>query len=257
MLRLLTLVTDVSIFSVNIVTMLGLGLAIDYALFVVSRFREELAKRPGTGRADVAVAIERTMGSAGRTVLFSGVTVAVALASLLFFPQTFLRSMGFGGMAAVLVAMVGALTVLPALLAVLGHRVDSLRVPAPWTSIRTQAWPCLVSRTPASLGRAALVRPAAVRDRVEQRLLMLPAGRRRTVVPCTPPPPLRTEAADPDRSAACSGTCGRPGPSGRVRASRHFGTTRCAGPAGTRDDRRDRGHRHGRTRARPAPGRPW
>ena len=125
MLRLLTLVTDVSIFSVNIVTMLGLGLAIDYALFVVSRFREE-RRAPG---ATTESALARTMATAGRTVAFSGVTVAVALASLLFFPQTFLRSMGFGGMAAVLVAMVGALTVLPALLAVLGHRVDSLRVP--------------------------------------------------------------------------------------------------------------------------------
>jgi uncharacterized membrane protein YdfJ with MMPL/SSD domain len=125
MLRLLTLVTDVSIFSVNIVTMLGLGLAIDYALFVVSRFREE-RRAPAVTTEDALV---RTMATAGRTVAFSGVTVAVALASLLFFPQTFLRSMGFGGMAAVLVAMVGALTVLPALLAVLGHRVDSLRVP--------------------------------------------------------------------------------------------------------------------------------
>ena len=125
MLRLLTLVTDVSVFAVNIVTMLGLGLAIDYALFVVSRFREE-RRLPG---ATTESALARTMATAGRTVAFSGVTVAVALASLLFFPQTFLRSMGFGGMAAVLVAMVGALTVLPALLAVLGHRVDSLRVP--------------------------------------------------------------------------------------------------------------------------------
>jgi uncharacterized membrane protein YdfJ with MMPL/SSD domain len=124
MLRLLTLVTDVSVFSINIVTMLGLGLAIDYALFVVSRFREELRTGKTTEQALV-----RTMATAGRTVAFSGVTVAISLASLLFFPQVFLRSMGFGGMAAVLVAMTGALTVLPALLAVLGHRVDSLRVP--------------------------------------------------------------------------------------------------------------------------------
>ncbi len=125
MLRLLTLVTEVSIFSVNIVTMLGLGLAIDYSLFVVSRFREE-RRVPG---ATTESALVRTMATAGRTVAFSGVTVAIALASLLLFPQVFLRSMGFGGMAAVLVAMLGALTVLPALLAVLGHRVDSLRVP--------------------------------------------------------------------------------------------------------------------------------
>src|SRR5687768_1908546 len=125
LLRLLSLVTDVSVFSINIVTMLGLGLAIDYALFVVSRFREEMA-RPGATTEDALV---RTMSTAGRTVAFSGITVAIALASLLLFPQVFLRSMGFGGMAAVLVAMVGALTVLPALLAMLGHRVDSLRIP--------------------------------------------------------------------------------------------------------------------------------
>jgi trehalose monomycolate/heme transporter len=123
MLRLLTLTTDVSVFSINIVTMLGLGLAIDYALFVVSRFREEL----GSG-ASTEDALVRTMTTAGRTVAFSGLTVAISLASLLLFPQVFLRSMGFGGVAAVLVAMVGALTVLPALLAVLGHRVNSLRI---------------------------------------------------------------------------------------------------------------------------------
>jgi trehalose monomycolate/heme transporter len=136
MLRLLTLTTDVSIFSINIVTMLGLGLAIDYALFVVSRFREELR-----GGATTEDALVRTMSTAGRTVAFSGLTVAISLASLLLFPQVFLRSMGFGGMAAVLVAMVGALTVLPALLAVLGHRVDSLRLRVPRRLRRTASRP--------------------------------------------------------------------------------------------------------------------
>ena len=125
-LRLLTLVTEVSIFSINLVTMLGLGLAIDYALFIVSRFREELA-----AGSPVEQALRRTMATAGRTIAFSGLTVAIALAALLLFPQGFLRSMGFGGIAAVLVAMVGALTVLPALLAVLGPRVDALRIPLP------------------------------------------------------------------------------------------------------------------------------
>jgi trehalose monomycolate/heme transporter len=124
LLRLLTLATDVSVFSINIITLLGLGLAIDYALFVVSRFREELV----AGRS-VDDAVARTLATAGRTVAFSGLTIAAALASLLLFPQNFLRSMGFGGMAAVLVAMTTALTVLPATLAVLGHRVDSGRVP--------------------------------------------------------------------------------------------------------------------------------
>ena len=124
LLRLFTTMTDVSIFAINVITLLGVGLAIDYALFVVSRFREELAAGRSTPDA-VAV----TMATAGRTVMFSGLTVAVSLASLLLFPQVFLRSMGFGGMAAVLVAMVTALTVLPALLAALGPKVDAGRMP--------------------------------------------------------------------------------------------------------------------------------
>jgi RND superfamily putative drug exporter len=130
LLRIGTLFGDVSVYAINIVTMLGLGLAIDYALFVVSRFREEL-RRLGNDREHVNEALARTMATAGRTVAFSGVTVAVSLAALLFFPQNFLRSMGFGGIAAVLVAMVAALTVLPALLAVMGPRVDALRLRLP------------------------------------------------------------------------------------------------------------------------------
>ncbi|WP_242454415.1 MMPL family transporter [Bailinhaonella thermotolerans] len=123
LLRGLTMVTDVSVFAINVVTMLGLGLAIDYSLFVVSRFREEL--RAG---ADVEKAVVVTMRTAGRTVAFSGLTVATSLCGLLFFPQMFLRSIGVGGAAVVVVAMLTALLVLPALLAVLGHRVDALRV---------------------------------------------------------------------------------------------------------------------------------
>jgi trehalose monomycolate/heme transporter len=122
-LRLLTLATPVSIYSINITTILGLGLAIDYGLFVVSRFREELRK---TGSTEYALA--RTMATAGRTVAVSGVTVSVALAGLMLFPEVFLRSMGYGGVATVVVDMVAALTVLPALLAVLGPRVNALRV---------------------------------------------------------------------------------------------------------------------------------
>jgi RND superfamily putative drug exporter len=122
-LRLLTLVTDVSIYSVNITTILGLGLAIDYGLFMVSRFREELHRQDTT-----ADAVAATVATAGRTVAVSGVTVAVALASLMLFPEMFLRSMGYGGVATVLVDMLAALTVLPALLAVLGPRVNALRV---------------------------------------------------------------------------------------------------------------------------------
>lgn len=122
--RILNTVTDVSVFAVNVITLIGLGLAIDYALFVVSRFREELA-----AGHDVPEAVRRTMTTAGRTVFVSGLTVALALASLLIFPQVFMRSIGFGGTFAVLVAMLAALTVLPALLAVLGPRINALRVP--------------------------------------------------------------------------------------------------------------------------------
>jgi len=127
--RVITTVTDVSVFSINVITLIGMGLAIDYALFVVSRFREELAKQPGTDREHVNVAITATMETAGRTVLFSGLIVAASLASLLIFQQSFLRSMGYGGVAAVLVAMLAALTLLPALLTVLGPRLEAGRMP--------------------------------------------------------------------------------------------------------------------------------
>ena len=127
--RVLTLFTDVSVFSVNVISLLGIGLAIDYALFVVSRYREELAQLPDEVPDAPAIAVRRTMVTAGRTVLFSGLTVAAALSSLLIFPQAFLRSMGYGGIAAVLIAMLAALTVLPATLRLLGRRVDAGRLP--------------------------------------------------------------------------------------------------------------------------------
>jgi RND superfamily putative drug exporter len=123
-LRIVTNFTDVSIFAINVITMLGLGLAIDYSLFVVSRFREELVRQNG----DVAASLASTMKTAGRTVIFSGFTVTVSLLSLVVFPQMFLKSLGLGGAAAVLVAMLAAVTVLPATLALLGSRVNSLSV---------------------------------------------------------------------------------------------------------------------------------
>jgi len=122
-LRLLTMATTVSIYSVNITTILGLGLGIDYGLFMVTRFREELHRQP-----TVEQAVARTVATAGRTVAVSGVTVAVALTSLMLFPEDFLRSMGYGGVATVTVDVLAALIVLPALLAVLGHRVNALRI---------------------------------------------------------------------------------------------------------------------------------
>ena len=127
--RGLTSVTEVSVFSVNVISLLGMGLAIDYALFVISRFREELAARPADDPTAVRVAIARTMATAGRTVLFSGLTVAAAMSSLLVFPQVFLKSMGYGGVSAVVIAMLAALTVLPAVLALLGRRIDAGRMP--------------------------------------------------------------------------------------------------------------------------------
>ncbi|MEV6963717.1 MMPL family transporter [Hamadaea sp. NPDC051192] len=125
--RLLTYATDVSVFAINIITILGLGMAIDYALFIVSRFREELA-----AGLDTQAAITRTLQTAGRTVLVSGLTIVLALSSLLVFPQVFLRSMGFGGMAAVGVAMLASLTVLPAFLALLGPRINAGRIRLPF-----------------------------------------------------------------------------------------------------------------------------
>ena len=127
--RVISTFTEVSVFSVNVISLLGIGLAIDYALFVISRFREELALLPVDDPEAPQIAIRRTMSTAGRTVLFSGLTVAAALSSLLIFPQAFLKSMGYGGVAAVLVAMVAALTVLPATLRLLGRRVDAGRLP--------------------------------------------------------------------------------------------------------------------------------
>ncbi len=120
---IITFLTDVSVFSINVVTGLGLGLGIDYALLMVSRFREELAT--GTSVGD---AVARTVSSAGRTVVFSGITVALTLAGMLFFPQYFLRSFAYAGMSVVLFAVIGALITLPAALGLLGHRVNALRI---------------------------------------------------------------------------------------------------------------------------------
>jgi uncharacterized membrane protein YdfJ with MMPL/SSD domain len=121
LLRVANEAVDVSIFALNLTTGLGLGLAIDYSLFVVSRYREEIAKS-GPGLE----AMRRTMNTAGRTVLFSSLTVAAALAALMVFPQRFLYSMGLGGTLVALLAATISLTVLPAVLALLGNRVNAL-----------------------------------------------------------------------------------------------------------------------------------
>ena len=114
-------IEPMSVFALNLIIGLGLGLSIDYSLFMVSRFREEVGN--GSSTAD---ALAATMRTAGRTVLFSAVTVAAALASLVVFEQRFLFSMGIGGALVSLVAAAVSLTILPALLAALGPRVDAL-----------------------------------------------------------------------------------------------------------------------------------
>jgi RND superfamily putative drug exporter len=119
-LRIASEFASISIFALNLTTALGLGLAIDYSLFIVSRYREEIAK-DGPGPA----AMRRVLASAGRTVFFSSLTVAAALASLLVFPQRFLYSMGLGGSLVALFAAAISLTVLPAVLTLLGRRVNA------------------------------------------------------------------------------------------------------------------------------------
>ena len=125
LISLLARVTEMSIFVTNIATMIGLALAIDYSLFMVSRFREELRHH------DVEIALERMMGSVGKAVAVSGIAVAIGLSSLVVFDAAALRSMGLGGIATVVSTLVFGLTVLPALLAMLGPRVNRLRVPVP------------------------------------------------------------------------------------------------------------------------------
>jgi putative drug exporter of the RND superfamily len=119
-------VTDIAQYTINVCSLIGLGVAIDYSLFMVSRYREELA----AGKS-LEAAIVRTMGTAGRVVGFSGVAVATGLSGLLFFEGSYLQAMGIGGVIVVALAVVFALTFLPALLAVLGNRIDAGRLPAP------------------------------------------------------------------------------------------------------------------------------
>ena len=120
---LLTFVTGVSIFALNLITGLGLGLGIDYALLIVNRFREELH----AGRS-VDESIKRTVNTAGKTVFYSGLTIVITLAALVLFPQMFLKSFGYAGVTVVIMAVLGALVALPALLAILGTRIDKLVV---------------------------------------------------------------------------------------------------------------------------------
>ncbi len=148
--------TDVSIFALNFTTAMGLGLAIDYSLLVVSRFREEL-----DAGHEVPVAVARTVRTAGRTVLFSAMTVAASLVALLVFEQYFLRSFAYAGVAVVGLAALGAVVVLPAILAVIGHGVNrwQVRRPRPVTD-ESGAWHRLaltVMRRPVPIATAAIL----------------------------------------------------------------------------------------------------
>ncbi|MCH8813837.1 MAG: MMPL family transporter [Chloroflexi bacterium] len=126
-LRLIAQFTDISIFSLNTVVLLGLGLSIDYSLIMVNRYREELSKG-----LDPSSAIVRMVSTAGKTVAFSGIAVAASMLGLLFFPQLFLQSMGLGGALVAFIAVLWSLTVLPAILAVLGTRINSLSIRRAW-----------------------------------------------------------------------------------------------------------------------------
>jgi putative drug exporter of the RND superfamily len=128
--------TPLSIFVLNITTLFGLGLGVDYSLFMVSRFREEL----GRGRS-VEEAVAIAVGTAGRAVAFSGLTVSIGLVGLILFPINMLRSVGIGGVMVVLMAVLAALTILPAMLSILGTRINAfpVRIPRFWKRRESQA----------------------------------------------------------------------------------------------------------------------
>jgi RND superfamily putative drug exporter len=129
-LRVLTIFTPMSIFAVNIITLLGLGLAIDYSLFLINRYREELPRLGPEG------ALLRAVSTTGRAVAFSGVTVAASLCGLFVFPQNFLHSIALGGIAVVLGAILLSVSLLPALLAILGTKIDALKLPFVKTQVK-------------------------------------------------------------------------------------------------------------------------
>ena len=152
-LRLITEFTQVNTFAVNVASLLGLGLAIDYGLFIVSRYREEL----GAG-ATVPDAIRRTMTTAGRTVGFSALLLVCAFSGTLVFPQAMLKSLGFGAMSAVAVAALLSLTVLPAALALLGHRIGMWS----WRKGAFERGEARAQRLWGRITGAVMKRPAAV-----------------------------------------------------------------------------------------------
>lgn len=164
-LRALHAVSDVTIFAANVATILGLGLSIDYSLFVLMRFREELP-RVGERRAVV-----RAMATAGRAVAFSGVTVAVSLCGLFLFPHGMLRSIAVGGIAVTVATVLLAVTLLPALLALLGARVTAFPIPF-GLRLPEEASP-LQSRVPSPAGLEPGLWPAIARGVMKRPLLCI------------------------------------------------------------------------------------
>ncbi|MFT4042089.1 MAG: MMPL family transporter [Gordonia sp. (in: high G+C Gram-positive bacteria)] len=162
LLRLIASVTDVSVFALNLTTAMGLALAVDYTLLLVTRYREEVAA--GRDRPDAIIA---TLTTAGRTIAFSAVTVALALAALAVFPMYFLRSFAYAGLGVIAVASLASLIVTPALLMILGKRIDSLsvrgllrRAPAPARPIEESWWHRVASavlRHAVSVGAAVII----------------------------------------------------------------------------------------------------
>src|SRR5918911_154765 len=170
LLDLLGHVTRMSTFALNVTTMIGLGIGIDYALLMVSRFREEIARRP----IEEAVAV--TVAQAGRAVLFSGGTGMLGLSGLLMFKATALRSMGVGGALVVLVAVLAALTLVPAVLGVLGPRIDALAV-LPHRDSGARFWPAVaraVMRRPWPVIALTLLAVGAIASPVRELKLSIP-----------------------------------------------------------------------------------
>jgi len=122
-------------YSVNMISLIGIAVSIDYSLFMISRFREEL-----DGGAEVEDAVAKMMDTAGKAVLFSGATVAISLCSMFYFTATHIPSMAMGGSLAVAASLIYCLTVLPAMLSYIGPKIDSLRVPLPGANTKSQFW---------------------------------------------------------------------------------------------------------------------
>jgi uncharacterized membrane protein YdfJ with MMPL/SSD domain len=153
LLRELAAVASLSIYALNLVTGLSIGLSIDWSLLLLSRYREERATT-----SDLRLALRRALVPAGHTIFFSALTVAVSMATLLVFPLRFLRSMGYGGIVASLVAMLVALVVLPTVLRLLGGRIDALALPR-WRDPRRHAVPSRLWRT---VGRLVTEHPVPI-----------------------------------------------------------------------------------------------